>query len=123
MGRQKPVPIYASRREKAKSTNPKFGVSSQLSPLDLGNFPAKGRRNSGAPACGDSGHQGIREERDLERATRPTTRVPDRCEGVTVERCGAMSAQGFQMFGRGVALVLRQAVLGLQGGPLPHARI
>src|ERR1700738_2702912 len=46
------VPSYASRARKRKSNNPKFGVSSQLSPLDLGNFTAKGWRSpeAGRPA-------------------------------------------------------------------------
>src|SRR5262249_29693329 len=39
--RQKPAEVvlaYASRRRKGKSTNRKFGVSSQLSPLESGNW-------------------------------------------------------------------------------------
>jgi hypothetical protein len=63
---------------------------------------------------------GIRQESDLDGADGPASGIANRREGVPVERRGAVPSKRFQMIGRGIALVPRQPVLGIDRVPFFH---
>jgi len=90
-------------------------VSRQLSPLRIGNLEAKTRR-SGTDLDGER-------KRGLRCAGGPTIGFANRCERVAVQGRWAKAAESFHMFGSGIALVLGEAVTGIDGIQSLQARV